>query len=101
MLKKYDLHDETWQPVVNRDESHDRSGQPVVKRDTRHELEQGPFGCRSSNTRQLGCVFRLLEPPKSSSILRKSSNMKPIRSVRFTKAVVRHADVRDQIHRME
>ena len=22
MLKKYDLHDRTWQPVVNRDESH-------------------------------------------------------------------------------
>ena len=29
MLKKYDLHDGTWQPVVNRDESHDRSGQPL------------------------------------------------------------------------
>ena len=57
MLKKYDLHDRTWQPVVNRDESHDRSGQPVVKRDTRHELKHGPVGCRSSNTRQLGCAF--------------------------------------------
>ena len=54
MLKKYDLHDRTWQPVVNRDESHDRSGHPVVKRDTRHELNHGPVGCRSSNTRQLG-----------------------------------------------
>ena len=58
MLMKYDLHDRTWQPVVNRDESHDRSGQPVVKRDTRHELKHGPVGCRSSNTRQLGCVFQ-------------------------------------------
>ena len=47
--------------------------------------------------RQLGCVFRGMEPPKSSSILRKSSNIrKPIRCVRFTKAVVRHADIRDQ-----
>ena len=64
MLKKYDLHDRTWQPVVNRDESHDRSGQPVVKRDTRHELKHGPVGCRSSNTRQLGCVFQDMEPPK-------------------------------------
>ena len=36
MLKKYDLHDRTWQLVVNCDESHDRPGQPVVKRDTRH-----------------------------------------------------------------
>ena len=49
------------------------------------------------NTRQLGCVFQDMEPPKSSSILRKSSNTrKPIRCVKFTKAVVRHADIRDQ-----
>ena len=51
----------------------------------------------SSNTRQLGCVFQDMEPPKSSSILRKSSDIrKPIRCVKFTKAVVRHADIRDQ-----
>ena len=51
----------------------------------------------SSNTRQLGCVFQDMEPPKSSSILRKSSNIrKPIRCVQYTKAVVRHADIRDQ-----
>ena len=38
-----------------------------------------------------------MEPPKSSSILRKSSNiLKPIRCVRFTKAVLRHANIRDQ-----
>ena len=31
------------------------------------------------NTRQLGCVLQEMEPPKSSSILRKSSNiLKPI-----------------------
>ena len=49
------------------------------------------------STRQLGCVFQDMEPPKSSSILRKSSNIrKPIRCVRFTKAVVRHAEIRDQ-----
>ena len=69
MLKKNDLHDRTWQPVVNRDESHDRTGQPVAKRDTRHELKHGPVGCRSSNTRQLGCVFQDVEPPKLSPIL--------------------------------
>ena len=47
-----------------------------------------------SNTRQLGCVFQDMEPPKSSSILRKSSNIvKPIRCVRFTKAVLRHANI--------
>ena len=38
-----------------------------------------------------------MEPPESSSILRKSSDIrKPIRCVQFTKAVVRHADIRDQ-----
>ena len=48
-------------------------------------------------TRHLGCVFQDMEPPKSSSILRKSSNIrKPIRCFRFTKAVVRHANIRYQ-----
>ena len=43
----------------------------------------------SSNTRQLGCVIQDMEPPKSSSILLKSSYIrKPIRCVKFTKAVV-------------
>ena len=49
------------------------------------------------STRQLGYVFQDMEPPKSSSILRKSSNTrKPIRCVQFTKAVVRHGNIRDQ-----
>ena len=49
------------------------------------------------STRQLGCVFQDVEPPKSSSILRKSSSVrKPIRCVKFTKAVVRHTKIRDQ-----
>ena len=96
MLKKNEVHDRTGQPVVNRDKSPDRTGQPVVNRDTRYESNHGPVGCRSSNTRQLGCVFQDMEPPKSSSILRKSSNIrKPIRCVKLTKAVVRHADIRD------
>ena len=48
-------------------------------------------------TRQLCCVCQDKEPPKSSSILRKSSNiLNPIRCVRFTKAVLRHANIRDQ-----
>ena len=49
------------------------------------------------STRQLGFVSQEMEPPKSSSIFRKSSNiLKPIRCVRFTEAVVRHANIRDQ-----
>ena len=48
-------------------------------------------------TPQLGCVFQDMEPPRSTTVLRKSSNiLKPIRCVRFTKAVLRHANIRDQ-----
>ena len=37
------------------------------------------------NTRQLGCVFEDMEPPKSTTTLRKSSTIsKPIRCVQFT-----------------
>ena len=49
------------------------------------------------STRQLGCVLQDMEPPKSSPILRTSSNIrKPIRCVKFTEGVERHADIRDQ-----
>ena len=68
-----------------------------------NSLAKGNKNCDKSavaivkSTRQLGCVFQVLKPPKFSSILRKSSNIrKPIRCVQFTKAVVRHANIRDQ-----
>ena len=97
MLKKYDLHDKTWQPIVNHDKSHDRPGRPDVKCDTSHELKQGPVGRRSSDARQLGCVFQDMKPPKLTSISRKSSDMqKPIRSVKFTEAIAHHTKIRDQ-----
>ena len=60
------------------------------------------FGDKSAvamlkSTRQLGCVFQDMEPPKSSTILRKGSHiLKPNRCIRFTKAVLRHANIRDQ-----
>ena len=56
--------------------------------------EQGDLfmNAYSSNSRQLGCVFQDMEPPKSSSIYIR----KPIRCVKFTNVVVRHADIRDQ-----
>ena len=83
MLKKYEMHE--------------RTGQPVVGRDTRHESNHGPVGCSSSNARQLVCVIQDMEPPKLSSILRKSSDMqKPIQRVKFTKASARHTKIRDQ-----
>ena len=49
------------------------------------------------DTRQFCCVFQDMAPPKSSSILRKSSNiLKPIQRVRFTQAALRPATIRDQ-----
>ena len=79
MLKKYELHD--------------RTAQPVVDRDIRRESNHGPVGC-SSNTRQLGCVSQDMEPRKLMSILRKSSDMqKPIQRLKFTKAIARHTKI--------
>ena len=74
--------------MLKKHELYDRTEKPGVCRDTRHE-HHGPVVCNSSNTRQLGCVIQDMEPPKFSSILRKSSDMqKPIQRVRFTKAIV-------------
>ena len=96
MLKKNDWHENVREPVVNLDKSHDRSGRLDKNRATNHELKRGPTGRRSSNARQLGCVFQDMKPPKS--ILRKSSDMqKPIQRVKFTKAIARHTKkIRDQ-----
>ena len=68
-------------------------GRPEKKRD--HDLERGPTKRRSSNARQLGCVFQDMKPPKS--ILRKCTDMrKPILRVKFTKAIAHHTKIRDQ-----
>ena len=76
--------DKSAMAMLKRNEQHHRTGRPVLD-------------AYSSSTRQLGCVFQDMEPPKSSSILRKSSDIrKPIRCVKFTTAVVRHADIRNQ-----
>ena len=91
MLKKGDWHERG--PVT--DQSHDRSGQPDKRGDKK--LERRSSQRRSSDARQLGCVFQDMKPPKLTSILRKSSDMqKPIQRVKFTKAVARHAYIRDQ-----
>ena len=74
-----------------------KSGCRMLKKHEPYDRTVRPVVCNSSNTRQLGCVFQDMEPPKSSSILRKSSDIrKPIRREKFTKAVARHADIRDQ-----
>ena len=89
MLKK-----DNWQerePVT--DECHDRSGKPDKRGD--EKLERRSSQRRSSNARQLGCVFQDVTPLKS--ILRKGSDVqKPIQRVKFTKAIARHTKIRDQ-----
>ena len=75
------------------DRCHDRSGKPDKRSDKK--LGQNSSKGRSSDARQLGCVFEDMEPPKS--ILRKSTDMpKPIQRVKFKKAIARHTKIRDQ-----
>ena len=48
------------------------------------------------DTRQLGYVLQELEPPKYSSILRKSTRVSgTIRCVKFSKVALRHANIRE------
>ena len=75
----------------------DKSAVAMLKMHESYGRTVRPVVYDSSNTRQLGCIFQDMEPPKFSSILRKSSDTrKAIRCVKFTKAVARHADIRDQ-----
>ena len=75
------------------DQVHDRLGKPDKRSDKK--LGQKSSKRRSSNARQLGCVFQDMTPPKS--ILRKCTDMrKPIQRVKFTKAIARHSKIRDQ-----
>ena len=85
------------QPCKRSKKNGDKSFVAIMKKHEPYDRTVRPVVCDSSNTRQLGCVFQDMEPPKSSSISRKSSDIrKPIRRVKFTKAVARHADIRDQ-----
>ena len=76
----------------------DKSAVVMLKKHEQHHRTERPVVYdHSSNTRPLGCVSQDMEPPKSSSILRKSSGIrKPIRCVKFTNAVARHDNIRDQ-----
>ena len=85
------------QPRKRSKKNCDKSAVAMLKKHESYDRTERPVVCISSNTRQLGCVFQDMEPPKSSSILRKSSDIrKPIRRVKITKAVARHAYIRDQ-----
>ena len=85
------------QPSKRYKKNGDKSAVAMLKKHEPYDRTRRPVVCDSSNARQLGSVFQDMEPPKSSSILRKSSDIrKPTRRVKFTKAVARHADIRDQ-----
>ena len=75
------------QPSRRSKKNGDKSAVAMLKRNEQPQRTGRPvLDAYSSSTRQLGCVFQDMEP-KSSSILRKSSNiLKPIRCVKFTKA---------------
>ena len=88
-MKKGDWHER--EHVT--DQFHDRSAKLDKRSDKK--LGQKSSQRRSSNARQLGCVFQDMTPPKS--ILRKSTDMrKPIQRVKFTKATARRTKNRDQ-----
>ena len=90
LLKKGDWQER--EPVTG--QCHDRPGKPDKRGDKK--LGQKSFKRQSSNSRQLGCLFQDMTPPKS--ILRKGTDMpKPIQRVKFTKAIARHTKNRDQI----
>ena len=86
------------QPSKRSKKNGDRSAVALLKQSEHYYRTGRPVkNAYSSNTRHLGCMFQDMEPPKSSSILRKSSDIrKPIRCVKSTTAVLRHADIRDQ-----
>ena len=73
------------QPSKKSKKNGDKSAVAMLKKNEHHHRTRRLVkNAYSSHTRQLGCVFQDMEP------------LKPIRCVRFTKAVVRHADIRDQ-----
>ena len=85
------------QPRKRSKKNGDKSAVAMLKKHEPYYRTVRPVVFDSSRTRQLGCVFQDMEPPKSSSILRKSSVVrKPIRCEKTTKAVARHADIQDQ-----
>ena len=89
MLKKGDWHER--EHVT--DQFHDRSEKPDKRSD--NKFGQKSSQRRSSNARQLGCVFQDRTSPKS--ILRKCTDMrKPIQRVKFTEAIARDTKIRDQ-----
>ena len=85
-----------WMQIWGKVLSHASPGWRTAQQEVSKEWWQKCSGCAEEYT-TFRCVFQDMEPPKFSSILRKSSDIrKPSRCVQFTKAVLRHANIRDQ-----
>ena len=87
------------QPGKRSEKNGDKSAVALLKRNEHHQRTGRPvLDAYSSNTRQFGCVFRIWSRRSLHRFCGRaqSSTRKPIRCVRFTEAVVRHADIRDQ-----
>ena len=94
MLKKNDLHESVWQPVVNCDKSRAIGGDPISIVTPVMSWSEDLFNA-DHRTHGIWVVFQDMKPLKS--ILRKSSDMKkPIQRVKITKAIARRTKIRDQ-----
>ena len=58
------------QPSKRSQKNENKSAVVMLKQSEHYYRKERPVVYDSSNTRQLGCVFQDMEPPKSSSILR-------------------------------
>ena len=78
------------QPSKRSKKNGDKSAVAMLKKDEHHQRTgRTCHECLLIKYTTIGCVFQDVEPPKSSSILRKSSDIR-------TKAVVRHANIRNR-----
>ena len=79
------------QPSKRSKKNGDKSAVAMLKRNEQHQRTgRLVLDAYPSSTRLLRCVFQDMEPPKSSSILRKSSDMrKPIRRVKTPRSSCR------------
>ena len=91
------------QPSKRSKKNGDKSAVAMLKKNEHHHrtgrLVKNAY---SSNTRQLGCVFQNFFPPKCSSILRKSSDIrKPIRCEIHQGRCTSRLTSETKIHRLE
>ena len=69
----------------------------LMHREVDKQPNKKPKTVALKNSKQLGCVFQDVEPPKSNSILRKGTKfLGPKRSMRFPRSTLRHVKIRER-----